>query len=112
MEGRRLTSSPCSPLSDSRSSTNKENIPSSGASSGSSSGSVGEDSGSSVRSHAGLSGHPERAHKPRKQKYSTMLVQLSDNQHAHAVSHPASSPHRSSSLSACHSFGSVSPALL
>ncbi|XP_047435161.1 protein FAM13A isoform X2 [Mugil cephalus] len=68
-------------LRRSRAGTNKENIPSSG---GSSSGSVGEDSPrSSVDSQGGLSGHavPTRT---RKSKHSPTLVQLTDNQAAHA----------------------------
>ncbi|XP_049422668.1 protein FAM13A isoform X1 [Epinephelus fuscoguttatus] len=60
--------------------TNKENIPSSG---GSSAGSVGENTGSSVDSQGGQSGHAERTPKPRKSKHSPTLVQLTDNQDAH-----------------------------
>ncbi|XP_040892101.1 protein FAM13A isoform X4 [Toxotes jaculatrix] len=63
--------------------TNKENIPSSG---GSSSGSVGEDTGSSsVDSQGAQSGHTEQTPKPRKSKHSPTLVHLTDNQDAHAV---------------------------
>ncbi|XP_035516860.1 protein FAM13A isoform X4 [Morone saxatilis] len=65
-----------------RADTNKENIPSS---SGSSSGSVGEDTASSVDSQGGQSGHTERTSKPRKSKHSPTLVQLTDNQDAHAL---------------------------
>ncbi|XP_051240412.1 protein FAM13A isoform X2 [Dicentrarchus labrax] len=65
-----------------RADTNKENIPSS---SGSSSGSVGEDTVSSVDSQGGQSGHTERTSKPRKSKHSPTLVQLTDNQDAHAL---------------------------
>ncbi|XP_070836786.1 protein FAM13A isoform X2 [Chaetodon trifascialis] len=65
-----------------RAHTNKENIPSSG---GSSSGSAGEDTGSSVDSQGGQSGQAERTHKPRKSKHSPTLVQLTDNQDAHAL---------------------------
>ncbi|XP_008289837.1 protein FAM13A isoform X2 [Stegastes partitus] len=61
--------------------TNKENIPSSG---GSSSGSIGEDTGSSWDSRGGQSGHAERTPKPRKSKHSPTLVQLTDNQASHA----------------------------
>ncbi|XP_056228385.1 protein FAM13A isoform X3 [Seriola aureovittata] len=72
-----------------RADTNKENIPLSGGSSGSSgssSGSVGEDTGSSsVDSQGGQSGHTEKTPKPRKSKHSPTLVQLTDNQDAHAV---------------------------
>uniref|UniRef100_UPI0037E96660 protein FAM13A isoform X1 n=1 Tax=Semicossyphus pulcher TaxID=241346 RepID=UPI0037E96660 len=64
-----------------RADTNKENIPSSG---GSSSVSVGEDTGSSVDSQGGQSGHAERTPKPRKSKHSPTLVQLTDNQDTHA----------------------------
>ncbi|XP_070712639.1 protein FAM13A [Pempheris klunzingeri] len=64
-----------------RSDTNKENIPSSG---GSSSGSVGEDTGSSMDSQGGQSGHSERAPKPRKSKNNPTLVQRTDNQDTHA----------------------------
>ncbi|XP_031719253.1 protein FAM13A isoform X2 [Anarrhichthys ocellatus] len=63
--------------------TNKENIP---LSSGSSSGSVGEDSGSSssgVDSQGDQSGHAERTPKTNKWKHSPTLVQLTDNQGAH-----------------------------
>uniref|UniRef100_A0A8C4FES8 Family with sequence similarity 13 member A n=1 Tax=Dicentrarchus labrax TaxID=13489 RepID=A0A8C4FES8_DICLA len=80
----------------SRADTNKENIPSS---SGSSSGSVGEDTVSSVDSQGGQSGHTERTSKPRKSKHSPTLVQLTDNQDAHAVSHHASCLHLFLSLS-------------
>ncbi|XP_041641209.1 protein FAM13A isoform X2 [Cheilinus undulatus] len=59
--------------------TNKENIPSSG---GSGAVSVGENTGSSVDSQGGQSGHAERTLKPRK-KHSPTLVQLTDNQDAH-----------------------------
>lgn len=95
MESRCMIFSPVSFSSESRAAfvrvdTNKENIPSSG---GSSSGSVGEDTGSSVDSQGGQSGHAERTLKPRKSKHSPTLVQLTDNQDAHAVSHPASSAH-------------------
>ncbi|XP_028259357.1 protein FAM13A [Parambassis ranga] len=62
-----------------RADTNKENIPSS---TGSSSGSVGEDTGSSVDSQGGRSGHAERTPKPRKSKRNPSLVQLTDNQAA------------------------------
>uniref|UniRef100_A0A8C4FBT7 Family with sequence similarity 13 member A n=1 Tax=Dicentrarchus labrax TaxID=13489 RepID=A0A8C4FBT7_DICLA len=79
-----------------RADTNKENIPSS---SGSSSGSVGEDTVSSVDSQGGQSGHTERTSKPRKSKHSPTLVQLTDNQDAHAVSHHASCLHLFLSLS-------------
>ncbi|XP_035813940.2 protein FAM13A isoform X2 [Amphiprion ocellaris] len=61
--------------------TNKENIPSSG---GSSSGNVEEDTGSSWVSQGGQSGHTERTPKPRKSKHTPTLVQLTDNQAAHA----------------------------
>ncbi|XP_029293134.1 protein FAM13A isoform X2 [Cottoperca gobio] len=64
-----------------RADTNKENIPSSG---GSSSGSVGEDTGSSVDSQGDQSGHTEGTPKSRKSKQSPTLVQLADNQDAHA----------------------------
>ncbi|XP_044046766.1 protein FAM13A isoform X2 [Siniperca chuatsi] len=64
-----------------RADTNKENIPSSG---GSSSGSVGEDTCSSVDSQGGQGGHTEQTPKPRKLKHSPTLVQLTDNQEAHA----------------------------
>ncbi|XP_075947489.1 protein FAM13A [Anarhichas minor] len=66
-----------------RADTNKENIP---LSSGSGSGSVGEDSGSSssgVDSQGGQSGHAERTPKTKKWKHSPTLVQLTDNQDAH-----------------------------
>ncbi|XP_073319575.1 protein FAM13A [Pagrus major] len=65
-----------------RADTNKENIPSSG---GSSSGSVGEDTGSSEDSQGGQSGRAERTPKPRKSKHNPTLVQLTDNQDAHAL---------------------------
>lgn len=89
MEGRCLISSPFSFPSESRAAsvqadTNKENIPSSG---GSSAGSVGENTGSSMDSQGGQSGHAERTPKPRKSKHSPTLVQLTDNQDAHTVSH-------------------------
>uniref|UniRef100_A0A3Q1FXE2 Family with sequence similarity 13 member A n=1 Tax=Acanthochromis polyacanthus TaxID=80966 RepID=A0A3Q1FXE2_9TELE len=61
--------------------TNKENIPSSG---GSSSGSVAEDTGSSWDSQGGQSAHSEQTPKPRKSKHTPTLVQLTDNQAAHA----------------------------
>ncbi|XP_018517080.1 protein FAM13A isoform X2 [Lates calcarifer] len=60
--------------------TNKENIPSSG---GSSSGSVGDDTGSSSLDSQG--GHAEQTSKPRKSKYKPTLVQLSDNQDTYTV---------------------------
>ncbi|KAM9363719.1 protein FAM13A [Symphorus nematophorus] len=63
-----------------RADTNKENIPSSG---GSSSGSVGEDTGSSADSQGGQSVRAERTPKPRKWKHSPTLVQLTDNQDTH-----------------------------
>ncbi|XP_042340984.1 protein FAM13A [Plectropomus leopardus] len=63
-----------------REDTNKENIPSS---SGSSSASVGEDTGSSVDSQGAQSGHAEHTPKHRKSKHSPTLVQLTDNQDAH-----------------------------
>lgn len=78
-----------------RADTNKENIPSSG---GSSSGSVGEDTGSSLDSQGGPGGRTERTPKPRRSKHSPTLVQLTDNQDAHAVSHHTSSPHLFSSV--------------
>ncbi|KAM8773372.1 protein FAM13A [Acanthopagrus schlegelii] len=65
-----------------RADTNKENIPSSG---GSSSGSVGEDTGSSLDSQGGPGGRTERTPKPRRSKHSPTLVQLTDNQDAHAL---------------------------
>ncbi|XP_069024241.1 protein FAM13A isoform X1 [Embiotoca jacksoni] len=65
-----------------RADRNKENIPSSGDSS---SGSVGEDASSSVDSQGGQSSHAERTHKPRKSRHSPTIVQLTDNQAAHAV---------------------------
>ncbi|XP_067441001.1 protein FAM13A isoform X2 [Thunnus thynnus] len=65
-----------------RADTNKENIPSSG---GSSSGTTGEDTGSSVDSQGGQGGHAERTPKPRKSKHSPTLVQLTENQDAHAL---------------------------
>lgn len=77
-----------------RADTNKENIPSSG---GSSSDCVAEDS--SMDSQGGQSGHSERTPKPRKWKHSPTLVQLTDNQDAHAVSHHAFSRHLFISLS-------------
>ncbi|XP_038569100.1 protein FAM13A isoform X3 [Micropterus salmoides] len=64
-----------------RADTNKENIPSSG---GSSSGSVGEDTGSGMDSQGGQGGHTERTPNPRKSKHSPTLMQLTDNQDAHA----------------------------
>ncbi|XP_035494027.2 protein FAM13A isoform X2 [Scophthalmus maximus] len=64
--------------------TNKENIPSSG---GSSSGSVGEDTGGgrSVDSQGGQTGHTEQTPEPRKSKHSPTLVQLTDNRDARTV---------------------------
>ncbi|XP_034544588.1 protein FAM13A isoform X2 [Notolabrus celidotus] len=64
-----------------RASTNKENIPSN---SGSSSVSVGENTGSIGDSQGGQGGHAERTPKPRK-KHSPTLVQLTDNQDAHTL---------------------------
>ncbi|XP_063740040.1 protein FAM13A isoform X2 [Eleginops maclovinus] len=61
----------------------KENIP---LSAGSITGSVSEDTGSSVNSQGGQSAHTERTPKPRKWKHSPTLVQLTDNQDAHAFS--------------------------
>ncbi|KAM4584600.1 protein FAM13A isoform 2-T2 [Odontesthes bonariensis] len=58
----------------------KDTIPSSG---GSSSGSVGEDTGSSVDSQGGQSGYTERAPKPRKSKHNSTSVQLTEKQAAH-----------------------------
>lgn len=72
-----------------RADTNKENIPSSSASSSSS---VGEDTSSSFDTQGGQSGHAERTPKARKSKHSPTLVQLTDNQDASAVSHHAFSP--------------------
>uniref|UniRef100_A0A8C2WJ48 Family with sequence similarity 13 member A n=1 Tax=Cyclopterus lumpus TaxID=8103 RepID=A0A8C2WJ48_CYCLU len=66
-----------------RADTNKENTPLSSGGSGGSSGSVGEDTGGSVDSQGGQSGHAERTPKPRKWKHSPTLVQLTDNQDAH-----------------------------
>jgi len=91
---RSLVSSPSSFPSESRAAsvradTNKENIPLSG---GSSSGSVAEDTGGGVDSQEDQSGHAERTPKPRKCKHSPTLVQLTDNQDAHTVSHLAFSP--------------------
>ncbi|MEQ2303694.1 hypothetical protein AMECASPLE_019587, partial [Ameca splendens] len=63
-----------------RADTNKENIPTSG---GSSSGSAGEETGSSVDSLEGQSGRAEQTSKPRKSKHYPTLVQLTDNQAAH-----------------------------
>ncbi|XP_047221311.1 protein FAM13A isoform X3 [Girardinichthys multiradiatus] len=60
--------------------TNKENIPTSG---GSSSGSAGEETGSSVDSLEDQSGRAEQTSKPRKSKHCPTLVQLTDNQAAH-----------------------------
>lgn len=62
--------------------TNKENVPSS---SGSSSGSVGEDMSSRVDSQEGQRSHAERTPKPRKPKKSPTLMQLSENTAAHAT---------------------------
>ncbi|XP_039469285.1 protein FAM13A isoform X1 [Oreochromis aureus] len=62
--------------------TNKENVPSS---SGSSSGSVGEDMSSRVDSQEGQRSHAERTPKPRKPKKSPTLMQLSKNTAAHAT---------------------------
>ncbi|XP_068582777.1 protein FAM13A isoform X3 [Cebidichthys violaceus] len=74
-----------------RADTNKENIP---LSSGSGSGSVGEDTGSSsVDSQGGQSGHAERTPKTKKWKHSPTLVQLTDNQDAHTVSRCRSADH-------------------
>ncbi|KAG7221816.1 hypothetical protein INR49_016991, partial [Caranx melampygus] len=74
-----------------RADTNKENIPLSSGSSGSSgsrSGSIEEDTGSSsLDSQGGQSGHTEQTPKPRKSKHSPTLVQLTDNQDVHTVSH-------------------------
>ncbi|TNN89473.1 Protein FAM13A [Liparis tanakae] len=64
-----------------RADTNKENIPLSG---GSSSGSVAEDAGGGVDSQEDQSGHAERTPKARKCRHSPTLVQLTDNQDAHA----------------------------
>lgn len=69
-----------------RANTNKENIPSS---SDSSSGSVRENTGCSVDAQGGQSGVSEQTPKPRKSKQSPTLVQLTDNQDAHTVSHDA-----------------------
>ncbi|KAG8014708.1 Protein FAM13A [Nibea albiflora] len=65
-----------------RADTNKENIPSSSASSSSS---VGEDTSSSFDTQGGQSGHTERTPKARKSKHSPTLVQLSDNQDASSL---------------------------
>ncbi|XP_027138876.1 protein FAM13A isoform X1 [Larimichthys crocea] len=65
-----------------RADTNKENIPSSSASSSSS---VGEDTSSSFDTQGGQSGHAERTPKARKSKHSPTLVQLTDNQDASAL---------------------------
>nr|XP_046272138.1 LOW QUALITY PROTEIN: protein FAM13A [Scatophagus argus] len=65
-----------------RADTNKENIPSS---SGSSSGSVGEDTGRSADSPGGQSAHAERTPKPRKSKRCPTLLQLTDNQDTHTL---------------------------
>ncbi|XP_074485483.1 protein FAM13A isoform X3 [Sebastes fasciatus] len=66
-----------------RADTNKENIPSS---SGSSSGSVREDAGSSaVDSQGGQSGHAVRTPKPRKSKHRPTPVQHTHNQDAHEL---------------------------
>ncbi|KAK5608462.1 hypothetical protein CRENBAI_025011 [Crenichthys baileyi] len=63
-----------------RADTNKENIPTSG---GSSSGSAGEETGSSVDSLEGQSGRAEQTSKPRKSKHCPTPVQFTDNQAAH-----------------------------
>nr|XP_020447517.1 protein FAM13A isoform X3 [Monopterus albus] len=60
----------------------KENIL---ASSGRSSPSTGEDTGTSAHSQGGQSGHTERTPKSRKSKHSPTLVQLTDNQDDHAL---------------------------
>ncbi|KAM4595065.1 protein FAM13A [Fundulus diaphanus] len=65
-----------------RADPNKENIPSSGSNG---SGSVGEDTGSGVDSRGGQSGRAERTSKPKKSKHCPTLVQLTDNQAAHAL---------------------------
>ncbi|KAM9314850.1 LOW QUALITY PROTEIN: protein FAM13A [Pholidichthys leucotaenia] len=62
-----------------RASTNKENIPSSSASS------AGEDAGGRVDSMGNLCCHDERTPKPRKSHTSPTLVQLKDNQPAHTL---------------------------
>lgn len=92
-----------------RADTNKENIPSSSASSSSS---VGEDTSSSFDTQGGHSGHAERTPKARKSKHSPTLVQLTDNQDASAVSHHAFSPRLFFFLNLCHHLGSVSPTFL
>ncbi|XP_029910228.1 protein FAM13A isoform X2 [Myripristis murdjan] len=67
-----------------RAETNKENIPSSGRSSVSSAVSVEEDTGREDTQGV-QSGNGERNPKPRKSKLSPTLVQLTDNQDAHAL---------------------------
>ncbi len=69
--------------------TNKENVPLSGRSRPDSSG---EDTGSGIDSQESQSGQAEWTPKPRKSKHSPTLVQLMDNQDAHAdtVSHTPS----------------------
>ncbi|XP_071768640.2 protein FAM13A isoform X2 [Centroberyx gerrardi] len=66
-----------------RADTNKENIPSSVRTCASAV-SVGEDRGRAA-SQGGQAGHAERTPKPRKSKHSPTLVQLADNQDAHAL---------------------------
>uniref|UniRef100_A0A667YNJ1 Family with sequence similarity 13 member A n=1 Tax=Myripristis murdjan TaxID=586833 RepID=A0A667YNJ1_9TELE len=89
--------------------TNKENIPSSGRSSVSSAVSVEEDTGREDTQGV-QSGNGERNPKPRKSKLSPTLVQLTDNQDAHAVSHPCFPPHLSV-LVMCHRLFSIAPIL-
>uniref|UniRef100_A0A3Q2P135 Family with sequence similarity 13 member A n=1 Tax=Fundulus heteroclitus TaxID=8078 RepID=A0A3Q2P135_FUNHE len=67
---------------DTRADPNKENVLSSGSNG---SGSVGEDTGSGVDSGGGQSGRAERTSKPKKSKHCPTLVQLTDNQAAHAL---------------------------
>lgn len=114
MEGRYHISSPFSFPSENRAASvradiNKENIPSSG---GSSSGSVGDDTGSSMDSQGRQSGHAERTPKARKSKHSPTLVQLTDNQDTHAVSHHVFYPHLFFIFVICHLLGSVSTTIL
>ncbi|KAM4603968.1 protein FAM13A [Polymixia lowei] len=66
-----------------RADIDKENIPSSGGASISAVG-AGEDAGR-VASRGGQSGHPEHTLKPKKSKPCPTLVQLTDNQAAHAL---------------------------
>ncbi|XP_072241030.1 protein FAM13A isoform X2 [Leuresthes tenuis] len=88
-----------------RADNKKDTNPSSG---GSSSGSVGEDTGSSVDSQGGQSGYTERAPKPRKAKHNPTSVQLTEKQAAHTIRECLGETQGESHMDALHKGNDVS----